>query len=116
VQFYGFPADDDARVKVAFFRSPHIDEASMRAALAPCLPALAAGRIVDAVSCKYTLTPDHHFVIGRHPNHEPVIIASPCSGHGFKFASVIGEILAELAIDGATGHPIDLFSPLRFHS
>ena len=43
-----------------------------------------------------------------------VTIASPCSGHGYKFASVIGEILADLAIDGATRHPIDLFDPRRF--
>jgi sarcosine oxidase len=114
VQFYGFPADDQQRVKVAFFRSPNTDEPSMRASLAPCLPALASGRIVDSVSCKYTLTPDHHFVIGTHPSHQQVVIASPCSGHGYKFASVIGEILADLAIDGATRHPVGLFSPTRF--
>ena len=114
VQFYGFPADDRGLVKVAFFRSPHIDEASMRAALGPCIPALALGRLVESASCKYTLTPDHHFVIGAHPHHPEVVVASPCSGHGYKFASVIGEILADLAIDGATAHPIGLFSPTRF--
>lgn len=114
VQFYGFPADQDGRVKVAFFRSPQKDEAAIRTALAPCLPSLAAGRLVETVPCKYTLTPDHHFVIGSHPDHEQVVIASPCSGHGYKFASVVGEILADLAIDGATHHPIDLFSPTRF--
>ena len=114
VQFYGFPADGRGLVKVAFFRSPLIDEASMRAALGPCIPALASGRLVESVSCKYTLTPDHHFVIGPHPDHAEVVIASPCSGHGYKFASVIGEILADLAIDGATRHPIGLFSPARF--
>jgi len=78
------------------------------------LPTLAAGVLVDTVSCKYTLTPDHHFVIGNHPDHANVVIASPCSGHGYKFASVIGEILADLAVDGATRHPIGLFSPNRF--
>ena len=114
VQFYGFPADDRGLVKVAFFRSPHIDEASMRAALGPCIPALAAGKLVESVSCRYTLTPDHHFVIGPHPTHAEVVVASPCSGHGYKFASVIGEILADLAIEGATRHPIALFSPMRF--
>ncbi len=114
VQFFGFPADERVLVKVAFFRSPHIDEASMRAALEPCMPALAKGKLVESVSCKYTLTPDHHFVIGRHPAHAQVAVASPCSGHGYKFASVIGEILADLAIDGATRHPIGLFSPTRF--
>jgi sarcosine oxidase len=62
----------------------------------------------------YTLTPDHHFVISTHPAHPNVVIASPCSGHGYKFASVVGEILADLATLGATRHPIDLFTPRRF--
>jgi sarcosine oxidase len=114
MQFYGFPADEEQRVKVAFFRSAAIDERSMRVALEPCLPALARGRLVDSVSCKYTLTPDHHFVIGAHPHHPNVVVASPCSGHGYKFASVIGEILADLATSGATRHPIALFAPTRF--
>lgn len=114
VQFYGFPADDDGRVKVAFFRSPKKDEATMRLALRPHLPSLADGTLVASVSCNYTLTPDHHFVIGLHPNQPQVVIASPCSGHGYKFATVVGEILADLAIDGTTPHPIDLFAPTRF--
>ena len=114
VQFYGFPAEQDGRVKVAFFRSKVKGERAIREALAPALPALASGTLVETVSCKYTLTPDHHFVIGHHPGHHNVVIASPCSGHGYKFASVIGEILAGLAIDGATRHPIDLFDPMRF--
>ena len=114
VQFYGFPADDRGYVKVAFFRSPHIEERAMRSALASCLPALANGRLIESVSCKYTLTPDHHFVIGHHPDYPNVVLASPCSGHGYKFASVIGEILADLATSGATRHPISLFAPSRF--
>lgn len=114
IQFYGFPADDDERVKVAFFRSKIKGEEAMRAALRPCIPALGEGRLVETVHCKYTLTPDQHFVIGPHPEFANVTIASPCSGHGYKFASVIGEILADLAIDGATDHPIDLFDPQRF--
>jgi len=114
IQFYGFPADDEGRVKVAFFRSKVKGEAPMREALRPCIPALAEGKLVETVSCKYTLTPDHHFVIGYHPDFPNVVIASPCSGHGYKFASVIGEILADLAIDGSTRHPIGLFSPARF--
>lgn len=114
IQFYGFPADEDGRVKVAFFRSKVKGEAAIREALRPCIPALANGALVETVSCKYTLTPDHHFVIGHHPEHANVVIASPCSGHGYKFASVIGEILADLAINGSTSHPIGLFDPARF--
>lgn len=114
VQFYGFPADDRQRVKVAFFRSAKIDEASMRGVLEPCIPALARGRLVESVSCKYTLTPDRHFIIDRHPDHPQVVIASPCSGHGYKFATVIGEMLADLVIDGATLHPLGLFAVSRF--
>jgi sarcosine oxidase len=114
IQFYGFPADDDERVKVAFFRSKVQSEGAMREALRPCIPALAAGTLIETVSCKYTLTPDQHFVIGHHPDHCEVVIASPCSGHGYKFATVIGEILADLAIDGATRHPVGLFAPARF--
>ena len=114
VQFYGFPADDEGRVKVAFFRSKVKGEDAIRDALRPCLPALADGVLVETVTCKYTLTPDHHFVVGHHPDHANVVIASPCSGHGYKFASVIGEILADLAFDGATRHPIELFAPARF--
>ena len=114
VQLYGFPADHQQRVKVAFFRSRAKDEQAMRAALAPCLPSLAAGTMVESVTCKYTLTPDRHFVIGRHPDYPNVVVASPCSGHGYKFASVIGEILADLATSGATRHPINLFGLSRF--
>jgi sarcosine oxidase len=116
IQFYGFPADDDGRVKVAFFRSRVKGEAPMRDALRPCLPAIADGTLLESVSCKYTLTPDRHFVIGLHPDHQNVVIASPCSGHGYKFASVVGEILADCAIDGATRHPIALFNPSRFRT
>ncbi|MBK5189003.1 MAG: N-methyl-L-tryptophan oxidase, partial [Gemmatimonadaceae bacterium] len=67
--------------------------AEMQALLARYLPE-AAGRILDRATCVYTNTPDHDFLIDRHPGHPNVIIASPCSGHGFKFSSAIGEILA----------------------
>jgi sarcosine oxidase len=59
----------------------------------------AAGPIVDATVCLYTNTPDGHFVLDRHPRHPSVILASACSGHGFKFAPAVGEILADLATD-----------------
>jgi sarcosine oxidase len=75
-----------------------------------------AGRCLEAAVCMYTNTPDEHFVIDLHPDYPQVSIASPCSGHGFKFASVVAEILADLAVDGATRHPIEMFSSRRFLS
>jgi sarcosine oxidase len=64
----------------------------------------------------YTNTPDGHFVVGRHPRHPQVVVACGFSGHGFKFAPVIGEIVADLVIDGTTTHPVGLFDPGRFAS
>jgi glycine/D-amino acid oxidase-like deaminating enzyme len=62
----------------------------------------------------YTKTPDEHFVIDRLPRLPGVAYASACSGHGFKFASVVGEILADLTLDGRTAHPIGFLSASRF--
>ena len=57
--------------------------------------------------CMFTNTPDEHFIVDHHPAHPQVAVASPCSGHGYKFCSVIGEILADLATgDGSTRHDI----------
>ena len=57
----------------------------------------------------FTNTADGHFVIDTHPLYPQVSFASACSGHGFKFASVIGEIMADLAEEGETRHDIGLF-------
>jgi sarcosine oxidase len=64
--------------------------------------------------CQYTLTPDRHFVIDTHPGFPQVSVASGFSGHGFKFASVVGEILADLATTGRTVQPIGMFAATRF--
>ena len=61
----------------------------------------AAGRVIEEVTCLYTTTPDHNFIIDLLPGFPNVAIASPCSGHGFKFAPAIGERLAGLAIEAA---------------
>ena len=60
------------------------------------------GRVVADVSCRYTMTPDEDFILDRHPSHPQIVVASACSGHGFKFGVVIGWILADLATRGAT--------------
>ena len=62
----------------------------------------------------FTNTPDKHFLMDVHPEFPQVSFASPCSGHGFKFASVVGEIMADLADAGDTRHDIDLFRLHRF--
>ncbi len=74
----------------------------------------ADGPVLHAGACLYTNTPDEHFIIDRHPDHERVVVASPCSGHGFKFASVLGEILADMAMEGRTALPTAFLSLARF--
>jgi sarcosine oxidase len=89
------------------------DEALIRPALAEHLPA-ANGALLAAKTCLYTVTPDRDFIVDRLPEAPNVIVASPCSGHGFKFAPAIGEIVAELATEGATQHDISRFRLGRF--
>jgi sarcosine oxidase len=125
---YGFPAIDGEAggVKAAIHGSdvvctPEtvdrvIHESDLRRIIEKLkvrIPAL-DGEIVRTETCMYTMTPDEHFVIGAHPQFKPCTIACGFSGHGFKFAPVVGEILADLATVGSTLHPIALFSPLRF--
>jgi sarcosine oxidase len=74
----------------------------------------AALRFLGGKACMYALTPDRHFVVGVHPKDERVILCGGFSGHGFKFASVIGEIAAQLALDGGTPHNIAFLSMQRF--
>jgi sarcosine oxidase len=62
------------------------------------------------------MTPDEHFIIGPHPQAPSCTVACGFSGHGFKFAPAVGEILADLSIHGTTEHPIAMFSPRRFAS
>lgn len=123
--FYGLPLRDGA-CKVATHnrgevcdpdtvdRSIRPDEvAYMREVLRDSVPDLAGGELVQGSACTYTLTPDLHFVVGAHPEQDRVSIACGFSGHGFKFAPVMGEVLADLALDGRTEHPIGLFDPKR---
>jgi sarcosine oxidase len=125
--FYGFPRLDDRGVKLAEHTGGRVvtDPLAVDRGIDPAeqsriddwisvhLPAL--GRDCRAhATCLYTMSPDHHFVLGLHPNHPQVAIAAGFSGHGFKFASVVGEILADLALTGTTGQPIGFLSPQRF--
>ena len=126
-RYYGFPSYSVPGFKIG--RSHHLeqkvdpdlmdrevhteDEAILRLAVSRYFP-LAAGRLLDRKTCIYTNTPDEHFLIGVLPDHPQVSVAAGFSGHGFKFASVIGEIMADLAQHGKTGHNISLFRLDRF--
>lgn len=88
---------------------------TMRAILARTIPD-ASGVLRSAVTCLYTNAPDHHFVLGALPAERRLILASPCSGHGFKFAPAIGEVLADLALQGRSRFDLEPFRPDRFTS
>lgn len=125
--YYGFPVLNTLGLKVArHYGAPELaspgevdrtvsaaDEEPVRAFLRRHMP-LVDGSRRHSQTCIYTLSPDHHFVIDRHPEHAAVLFAAGFSGHGFKFASVVGEILADLVESGRTTLPIDLFRQARF--
>lgn len=103
------PADPDA-----LDRAPNAaDEAILRQFAARYFPE-GAGPTMALRPCMFTNTPDEHFILDRLPAAPQVIVASPCSGHGFKFCSVVGEILADLVAHDATRHDIRLFRLDRF--
>ncbi len=79
------------------------------------LPAL-ANKCIKAASCLYTVTPDSNFIIDYHPHHDNVIIASPCSGHGFKHSAAIGEVLAQMALDGKSKIDVSNFTFSRLQN
>ena len=85
----------------------------MRAFLRARMPG-ADGPLRGAAVCLYTDTPDEDFVLDTYPGARGIAIASACSGHGFKFSPVIGEILADLALQGRTAYPVEPFRASRF--
>ena len=125
---YGFPltGPDSEGVKVGLHGSEDVcspetvdravgpgEELSIRERLAEALPSL-AGRLLHTETCLYTMTPDEHFVIDAHPEFPQVMLAAGFSGHGFKFASVLGEVLADLATGRKPAYDLELFSLRRF--
>jgi sarcosine oxidase len=126
--FYGFPNIAGHGVKVAIHLGQGRAVASPSMPTAPpgaddlepivqmasqYLPGLASGvadglsRVRRAVTCFYTMTPDEHFILDRHPSIENVWFAAGFSGHGFKFAPVIAEALADLCVNETTAAPVD---------
>jgi sarcosine oxidase len=88
------------------------DEAVLREAIRRFFPD-ADGPVLSLRCCLFTNTADEHFVVDTLPGSPQVVVASPCSGHGFKFGSVMGEILADLATSRAPGFDLDLFRLAR---
>lgn len=105
---FGTPTDPD---RVAREVSAD-DERTFRPAIEQYIPD-ADGPTLAMRICLYTHSPDHHFIIDRHPAHECVTVACGFSGHGFKFASVVGEVMADLALAGKTALPIQFLSLSR---
>ncbi|HYH69351.1 MAG TPA: FAD-dependent oxidoreductase, partial [Urbifossiella sp.] len=126
--FYGLPALDADGMKVArHYGEPElpdpggVDWQTSPADFEPVDGFLRAYTAFErwaptrAEVCMYTLTPDRHFVIDTHPLYPQVSVACGFSGHGFKFAPVVGEVLADLALMGRTAHPIGRFAATRFN-
>ena len=125
---YGFPltGPDSEGVKVALHGSEQVctpetierkisreDESIIRERLATTIPRL-AGKLLHAETCLYTMTPDENFIIDSHPQHPAVTLVAGLSGHGFKFAVVLGEVLADLSLTGRSRFDLSLFSIGRF--
>lgn len=127
--FYGFPSLDSETIKVAteqFAAStdpdhihrgvrPEEQRSIYKDYVRDRLPGISA-RCVHAASCLYTTTPDSNFVIDVHPDNERIIIASPCSGHGFKHSAAIGEALAEQLMEGKSKLDMSSFRLKRFQA
>jgi sarcosine oxidase len=126
-RFYGFPVysipgfkfgkyhhlDESGEVDVLDLEPTWEDEVLLRDFADRYFPQ-AAGPTMSLKGCLFTNSPDEHFIIDRHPDTEQVCFAAGFSGHGFKFASMIGEVMADLAEKGETRHDISLFRLDRF--
>jgi len=125
-QFYGFPHVPGQGLKIARHHSgvpadpdaldrttTRDEEDRIRRFVQRYMPWV-DGPLMQAVVCMYTNTPDGHFMIGTYRADARVVFASACSGHGFKFAPVIGEMLADLTISGTTAHDVSFLLSDRF--
>ncbi|NRF92480.1 N-methyl-L-tryptophan oxidase [Paenibacillus frigoriresistens] len=127
--YYGFPSMGGAGLKVgrhdgglrihpdeaiSEFGALQEDEEDLRMFLSRFMP-LANTKLRKGKTCTYTLTPDENFIIDSHPEYPHIAFAAGFSGHGFKFSSVVGEILCQLITTGRSEHDISLFSMNRFN-
>ncbi|MCA9246373.1 MAG: N-methyl-L-tryptophan oxidase [Planctomycetales bacterium] len=126
-QFYGFPAVNEMGLKVARHDGGRIvsdpakvdcsldlvDQTAIERFLTSHLPGVSQ-HCLDMQVCMYTMSPDEHFIVDRHPEFPQVVLATGLSGHGFKFACVLAETLADLALDAHTSLPVEFLSIRRF--
>lgn len=124
--YYGFPSIDPLGVKVAEHSGGEVvtdplndprqiderDLGRVKDFLSQCMPT-ANGVLNRHAVCSYTMSPDEHFIVDRHPRSERVMFAAGLSGHGFKFTSVLGEALAEMALSGSTSLPVEFLNRSR---
>ena len=125
--FYGFPSLDGATLKIAEHTGGQVvadplqverrllpgDVAPVSEFVRAVMPSLDPKPVRHAI-CMYTMSPDSHFIVDHHPEFSNVVFGAGFSGHGFKFTPVIGEALADLALDGATTLPIEFLGLSRF--
>ena len=124
--FYGVPQIDPRGIKVAQHTGGAVvdDPLSVdreidlvdQEAVAEFVAEYLAGattQCTDHTVCMYTMTPDAHFIVDRHPEYPQVALAAGLSGHGFKFTSVLGELLCQLTLDGRTSLPLEFLSCRR---
>jgi len=124
--FYGFPVIDDHGMKVAnhtggdvvsdpdgIDRTFHADEElCVQSFIAKHLPR-AKPSLLERSICMYTMSPDEHFIVDHHPENTNIMYAAGFSGHGFKFAPVIGSALADLTMHGTTREPVHFLTASR---
>ena len=125
--FYGFPKMDDVGLKFAEHSGGYsvtdpltvdrsidaMEQSRLVEVLARMMPGVST-RVTHHAVCMYTMSPDEHFIIDRHPTSPNVVFAAGLSGHGFKFVPVLGRALADMALDGGTDLPIGFLSLQRF--
>ena len=127
IYVYGLPSYDNTGFKIAWHGgqalrhpsetdySPDQDNVeSLREFMRAHIPGVAGAPLRESRICLYTQTPDEHFIVDKHPEHEHVVIGTGFSGHGFKFSTIIGKMLTDLALDGSTPHNDRLFKISRF--
>lgn len=127
VYIYGLPSYDHTGFKIAWHGGQALNHPSetdynpdddnihsLREFMRAHIPGVADAPLYDSRICLYTNTPDEHFVIDKHPQHSHIVIGAGFSGHGFKFSTIIGKMLTDIALDGATPHNDRLFRISRF--